>query len=277
MPKEEIRAAIIHGLERGESIHDVVVSLLQAGYEKDEVLDVANEFLLEKKGLKEEKEVGEVKVKEAQVPKPEIAIEKKEEKIKEEKLEKREETKVERKKEEKAEKEKKRIEMEEKVEKAEKEKPRTKLSITFFFSLLAFLLIFYYFIGLFIRFKVIYGYLLLGIPAFLLSAFLLTRLRLPLLFYAIGLVICVACIPAIFLLVMHLTNMKPEVVFKLLFFDKRYLYILWAYLCSYVFALVALILSIIAKTKEKMGKKQMQTQKQMQQTKVEKEKAEKEK
>jgi cation transport ATPase len=253
MPKEEIRAAIIHGLERGESIHDVVISLLQAGYEKDEVLDVANEFLLEKKGLKEEKEVEEVKVKE--VPKPEIAIEKKEEKIKEEKLEKREEAKVERKKEEKAEKEKKRIEMEEKIEKAEKEKPRKKLSITFFFSLLAFLFIFYYFIGLFIRFKVIYGYLLLGIPAFLLSAFLLTRLRLPLLFYAIGLVVCVACIPAIFLLVMHLTNMKPEIVFRLLFFDKRYLYILWAYLCSYALVLVVLILNIVAKTKEKNGQK----------------------
>jgi cation transport ATPase len=254
MPKEEIRAAIIHGLERGESIHDVVVSLLQAGYEKDEVLDVANEFLLEKKGLKEEKEVGEVKVKEVQAPKPEIAIEKKEEKIKEEKLEEKK-IKIERKKEEKAEKEKKRAELEEKVEKAEEEKPRTKLSITFFFSLLAFLFIFYYFIGLFIRFKVIYGYLLLGIPAFLLSAFLLTRLRLPLLFYAIGLVVCVACIPAIFLLVMHLTNMKPEVVFKLLFFDKRYLYILWAYLCSYALVLVALILTIVAKTKEKNGQK----------------------
>ncbi|MEM4318611.1 MAG: hypothetical protein QW244_02120 [Candidatus Pacearchaeota archaeon] len=49
--KEEIKQALLHSLERGEDLNAAVASLIQAGYEKADVFEVANQILAEKKGM----------------------------------------------------------------------------------------------------------------------------------------------------------------------------------------------------------------------------------
>ncbi|MEM1535210.1 MAG: hypothetical protein QW199_00465 [Candidatus Pacearchaeota archaeon] len=50
--KEEIKYALLHALERGENLNDAIISLIQAGYEKKDIIEVANQILAEKKGLR---------------------------------------------------------------------------------------------------------------------------------------------------------------------------------------------------------------------------------
>jgi len=148
--------------------------------------------------------------------------------------------------EEEKKKEEKRKEIEIKEIKAREKKP-----LAFWLSLISLLLIFYYFIGLFIKFKVVYGYLLFGLPAFLFSIFVFTRLKLPIYFYITALAISIACIPGIFLLFIKSTNLKLSILFNYLFFSKRYLYIIWAYLFSYASLIPTLVLCIMEKKEKK--------------------------
>lgn len=46
---DEIKAALLNAIQRGESLSNAVASLINAGYNKDEVISVANEILLSKK------------------------------------------------------------------------------------------------------------------------------------------------------------------------------------------------------------------------------------
>lgn len=240
MPKEEIRkeikAAIQQALERGESLNEVVVSLLQAGYEKQDIFEVANEFLL---GRKE----AVVKLRELEKPKS----------ARPEKLEKPEKPK---KHEEKPkEPEEKKLELEEKEKLEEKQarvgmvtKGKAKEYIFFIASLL---FIFYYILVLLIFFsrnKYLIYWLLLALPSFLSNIFSLgMKKKLKKYIYIVFLALAIASIPVIFAFILLTSTVKFVVALKLLLLSKEFYYIIEAHLLSYVLLIIALILRILKK------------------------------
>jgi len=73
---EEIKLMIRAALERGEDMHSVVASLINAGYNREDVIKAANEILYEEKGrIKEREEEKEVK-KEKEIKKEEKEMKK---------------------------------------------------------------------------------------------------------------------------------------------------------------------------------------------------------
>ncbi|MEM1577665.1 MAG: hypothetical protein QXM27_01475 [Candidatus Pacearchaeota archaeon] len=139
MEKEQIKLAILHAIERGESIEQAVISLINAGYDKEKVFEIANEIL-------KQTSYKEIKIKEIEVPK--YKREKKE--IIEKKL----------------------------TEKEKKEKYERKrinfFSIINFFSLI---FILYYLIILIIKYKnfITLAWILFGIPCLLTNIYIIFK------------------------------------------------------------------------------------------------------
>jgi len=227
MEKEEIKAAILHALERGESLNDAVVSLINAGYNREAILAVANEILLmqkrktaEKVGEKVEKEISKVEALKVEVEK---RVEKTEEKITEKYGVKRG---IEEQKEEKKE-----------ITKAKFDFSRIK------FFLLSLIFILYYLIILVIKYKnwISLVWILFGLPYLIINIALIinqnTKKITNEILVLINLIAFIGLI--IFNLVMNFKNFFEVLV--LLFTSPYYWFIFPAFILAYLLNLFGLI------------------------------------
>jgi len=229
--QDEIKEALVHALERGESLHNAVISLIQAGYEKKDVLDVANQILAERKGIRIETAKAETAKQTAPSISPLVSISKppaKQEAGEEEKAKKEEEKPIEK-------------PLEKPVKPLEKAVKPFISRIKFFFPSL--ILIFYYLFILTIKYsnKITLVWILFGVPSFLFGIILMvnqkTKKSINMLFIIISALFLAGIF--IFILLTNLANFAQTI--KALFISPKYFFIIWAYILSYLLLILGLI------------------------------------